>query len=67
MDTDASLLEDDFDDFHADIKRQQKYFALFGLLISLGGFLLLVLTIYFFLAAAGVVPPQDYVPFIPFI
>jgi len=67
MDTDDSLFDDDFDDFHAGIKRQQKYFALFGLLISLGGFLLLVSTVYFFLAAAGVVPPIDLIPVIPYI
>ena len=59
--------DDDFDDFHADIKRQQKYFALFGLLIAIGGFFLLVFTVYFFLAAAGVLPPLDLIPVIPYI
>lgn len=55
------------DDFHSDVQRQQKYFAVFGLLISLGGFFLVVFTLYFFLAAAGVVPPMDVIPFVPYI
>jgi hypothetical protein len=60
--------DDPFDGhFHSDVQRLQKYFAVIGLLISLGGFFLVVFTLYFFLAAAGVVPPMDVVPVIPYI
>lgn len=62
-----SFSDDEFDDFHNDVMKMQKYYAIFGFLILLGGFLLLVSTVYFFLAAAGIVPALDLVPFIPYI
>lgn len=61
---------DDFgfdDDFMVNARQTQRRLAVIGAIFSLGSFLLLVLTIYFFLAALGFVPAQDFIPFVPFV
>lgn len=41
--------------------------SLLGLLLSAISLTITLTIVYFFLAAAGVVPPLDFVPFVPYI
>lgn len=55
------------DDFEEQMRREQPYAAFIGLSFTILAFVTVVFTIYFFLAAAGVVPPMDLIPWIPYI
>jgi predicted lysophospholipase L1 biosynthesis ABC-type transport system permease subunit len=55
------------DDFHEQMQREQRYAAFVGLSFLILSFFTVVFTVYFFLSAAGVVPPMDLIPWIPYI
>jgi hypothetical protein len=62
-----SLHDDDFQSFQKTAGRWMILNAILGFAFFAVGFLLVVVTIYFFLAAAGVVPPMDLVPWVPYV
>lgn len=55
------------DDFFGEVEQTAKTWMVIAAIGNFLSFLLVVLTIYFFLAAAGVVPRLDLIPLIPFV
>lgn len=64
MNNEPNLLEDDFAEQAAQTQRRM---AILGFVMFLILFVLSAVTLYFFLAAAGVVPPVDVVPVVPYV
>lgn len=64
MDNDVNLHDDDFFD---DVKETQQRFAFFGFAFLVFLILLISAIIYFFLAAGGLLPPLDFIPFVPYV
>lgn len=62
-----NLHEDHFQKFESTARRWVVLNAVLGFAFLGISFFVVVLTIYFFLAAAGVVPPMDVVPFVPYV
>jgi hypothetical protein len=61
------LHEDHFQEFGSTARRWVVLNAVIGFSFLGLSFFVVVLTIYFFLAAAGVVPPLDLIPRIPYV
>lgn len=55
------------DDFMNRAQKTQRRMAVIGLFYSVFLFLLFCTTVYFFLAAAGVVPQHDVIPYVPYV